>query len=95
MSEPRNVPLAEIKERLMQSPEFQAEYKASEPAYQLARLRIQQGLTQKDLADLLGTHQSSIARFESGSRGPNWEFMQQIADALGFRIELHFVPKNE
>jgi transcriptional regulator with XRE-family HTH domain len=64
-----------------------------EPGYQVARLRIQQGLTQAQLAEMVGTRQPSIARLENGTSVPNLSFLDRIAKALDTRIELNFVPR--
>ena len=47
-----------------------------------ARLRIQRGLTQAQLAELVGTRQPSIARLENGNSFPSLSFLKRIADAL-------------
>ena len=52
----------------------------------LVAYRIEKGITQKQLAELIGTQQSSIARFESGSYNPSLAFAQKIADAIGIKI---------
>ena len=89
------VPVEEVLEEWMQDPEFRVEAERLEPAYQLANLRIQAGLTQEELAALVGTHQSSIARFESGKRAPSWDLMQRVAEALGFVVQVQFVPRAD
>jgi transcriptional regulator with XRE-family HTH domain len=65
-----------------------------EPGYQIARLRIQRGLTQAQLAEKVGTRQPSIARLENGSSLPSLAFLRRIAEALDARIELKFIPEN-
>ncbi|MCC7355843.1 MAG: helix-turn-helix transcriptional regulator, partial [Anaerolineae bacterium] len=70
----------------MKDPEFRAAAEALEPAYQLARLRILRGLTQKELAALVGTKQSSIARLESGNAAPSLSFLRRVVEALGGRV---------
>ena len=40
-------------------------------------------LTQKELADLVGTKQPSIARLESGSDLPRLSFLRRVVEALG------------
>ena len=75
-------------------PEFVAASHELEPGYQVARLRIQHGLTQAQLAELVGTHQPSIARLENGTSVPSLSFLERIAKALDARIELHFVPRT-
>ena len=74
-------------------PEFVAAANELEPGYQIARLRIQRGLTQAELAKMIGTRQPSIARLENGSSIPSLSFMERIANALDARIELHVVPR--
>jgi DNA-binding XRE family transcriptional regulator len=78
---------------LRQDPDFVAAERELEPGYQVARLRIQRGLTQTQLAEMVGTRQPSIARLENGTRVPSLSFLDRIAKALDARIELHFVPR--
>ena len=77
----------------LQNPEFVAAANALEPGYQIARLRIQRGLTQTQLAEMVGTRQPSIARLENGSSVPSLSYLERIAKALDARIELHVVPR--
>lgn len=74
-------------------PDFVAMSGILEIGYQVARLRIQRGLTQAQLAELVGTRQPSIARLENGSSVPSLSFLDRIARALDARIELNFVPR--
>lgn len=71
---------------------FRAVARELEPGYQVARLRIQHGLTQAQLANLVGTRQPSIARLESGEQKPSLSFLQRVAEALNARIEVRLVP---
>jgi len=79
----------------MRDPESRAIAEEMEPAYQLARLRILHGLTQEQLADLVGTKQPSIARLESGTSEPRIAFLRKVAAALGSRVEIRIVPIQE
>ena len=81
----------EVKATLLADPEGQQAYDSLEPAYQIARLRIARGLTQAQLAQLIGTKQPSIARLESGASHPSEAFLREVAAALGTRLEVHFV----
>ena len=74
------------------APEFLAAARELEPGYQVARLRIQRGLTQAQLAELVGTRQPSIARLESGESVPSLSFLQRVAEVLDARIEVRLVP---
>ncbi len=76
-----------------QNPDFVAAERELEPGYQVARLRIQRGLTQAQLAEMVGTRQPSIARLENGTSVPSLSFLDRIAKALDARIELNFVPR--
>ena len=64
------IPFEQVKAELLANPEVRAAYDALEPAYQIARLRIEHGLTQAQLAALVGTKQPSIARLEHGQSQP-------------------------
>jgi transcriptional regulator with XRE-family HTH domain len=75
--------------------EFSDATKELEPGYQVARLRIMQGLTQAQLAEMVGTRQPSIARLENGSSIPSLSFLNKVAIALNAKIELRLVPDSE
>jgi transcriptional regulator with XRE-family HTH domain len=49
------------------------------------------GLTQTQLAELVGTRQPSIARLENGSSLPSISFLQKVAAALDARVEVRLV----
>jgi ribosome-binding protein aMBF1 (putative translation factor) len=50
--------------------------------------RLKKGISQKELAKRVGTKQSSIARFESGSYNPTLSFVQKLANAVGTKIKV-------
>jgi len=85
-------------EKLMQDPEFKKEYDELEPVYKLVRgivmYRIEMGLTQKELAEKIGTKQSSISRFETAMKMPSISFLNQITKALGLKWDIHFSPQT-
>lgn len=78
--------LSALDNDLMQNPEYLAEYRQRALALAIARLivraRVQRGMTQAQLAELVGTKQPSIARLERGLRLPSLFFLSQIANAL-------------
>ena len=52
-------------------------------------------LTQRQLADLIGTKQPVIARLEDADyEGHSLSMLKRIADALGKRLEIRFAPAN-
>lgn len=76
-----------------QDPEFVVASRELGPGYQIARLRIQPGLTQMQLAEMVGRRQPSIARLENGTSVPSLSFLDRLATALDANIELHIVPR--
>ena len=65
--------------------------------FQVAQLiydaRTRAGLSQKQLADLIGTQQPVIARLEDADyEGHSLTMLRRIAEALDRRIEIRFVP---
>ena len=91
----RTIRFEDWEKKQLRDPKFQAAAREQEPAYQIARLRILRGLTQKQLADLAGTQQPSIARLESGKAEPDLPFLRQIANALGARVEVRIVAEKQ
>lgn len=79
----------------MQGPGSRAAAKAMEPASQVTRLRILRGLTQAQLAELVGTKQPCIARLESGKYEPRLSFLRRVVTALEGRLEVRIVPQEE
>jgi ribosome-binding protein aMBF1 (putative translation factor) len=58
--------------------------------------RKQAGLTQQQLADLIQTKQSVIARLEDADyEGHSLSMLQRIGEALGQQIEIKMVPVVE
>lgn len=76
----------------MKNPAFKKAYNDLDVEFKLIeamiQYRLKKGLTQKELAEKIGTKQSSIARFESGNYNPTLAFAQKIAGALGARIRV-------
>lgn len=61
-------------------------------ARELYALRVKSGLTQKQLAKLVGTTPSVISRLENSDYpGHSLNMLQRIASALNRRVEVKFV----
>jgi ribosome-binding protein aMBF1 (putative translation factor) len=57
--------------------------------------RTQAGLTQQQLADLIETKQSVIARLEDADyEGHSLSMLQRIAQALNQRVEIQLMPSG-
>lgn len=62
-------------------------------AFQIINLREKAGLTQQELAGLVGTKQSNIARLESADyTSYTQKTLEKIAKALKARVEIRVVP---
>lgn len=53
----------------------------------IARIRMERGLTQGQLAELMGVHQQVISRWEQGTRNPGARSMFKLAQVLGCQME--------
>lgn len=81
-----------LKNKLLKDKEFRKEYDKLETEFALIeaiiRKRLEEGLTQAELARKLGTKQSAIARLESGTYNPTVEMLEKIAKALNARLKI-------
>lgn len=81
-----------LKNKLLTDPEIAKEYQSLEPEYKLIReiikLRIDKGLTQNQLAKMVGTKQSAISRLESGSYNPTILMLKKISQALDSTLRI-------
>jgi len=80
---------------ILRNKEVQNELKMNEAEYKIIEeiimARKEKNLTQKDLAQLIGTKQSNISRFESGNYNPSLEFLNKLASAVGKELEVRIV----
>lgn len=54
----------------------------------LIKRRLEKRLTQQELAKRVGTKQSAIARFESGTYNPSLDFLRKVTEALDARLRI-------
>lgn len=84
----------------MKDPAFAARFKhageAWDVALQIASLREQAGLSQKDLAKILKTSQQQISRLESPNyEGHSLSALRRVADALHAKVRVIFEPEKK
>jgi predicted transcriptional regulator len=89
----------DLLKRQLKNPRFRKEYEALENEFALAKeiieLRTRKRLTQKQLAQQIGTSQPAIARIESGSyRNVSLSFLRRVAEALDAIPEIHLKRKG-
>lgn len=77
-------------EMFAKDPELKKEYDELSPRYEIiyavVEARGEKGISQRQLAEMTGTKQSSISRFESGDYNPSLSFLQKIAKALDLKL---------
>lgn len=81
-----------LKKELLKDKDVAKEYKRLTPRYaiisQLIAMRLKKGITQKELAEQLGTKQSAIARFEAGNVNPTIGFLEKLAETLDCSLRI-------
>ncbi|MEH1971891.1 MAG: helix-turn-helix transcriptional regulator [Nostoc sp.] len=88
-----------IKRMMKEDPELQEMVRESSINAQVSQIiydaRKQAGLTQQQLADLVGTTQSVIARLEDADyEGHSLSILARIAAALNQKVEIKMSPKE-
>jgi predicted transcriptional regulator len=85
----------DAKKKILQNEKVRQELRNNEAEYRIIEeiitARQEKNLTQKDLAELVGTKQSNISRLESGNYNPTLEFLHKIARAIGKELEIRIV----
>lgn len=82
----------DLKKELLQDPEVKKGYDDLELKFsiieQILKKRIAKGMSQKQLAEKVGTKQSAIARLENGKANPSLAFLEKISKALGGKLKV-------
>ena len=88
--------LQQVKAEQMQDPVFAKEYEAIQPEMDVIRAmidaRIEQNLTQKELAKRTGIDQADISKLENGTRNPSLKLLKRLAHGMGMQLKIEFVP---
>lgn len=79
------------------NPEFVKAYEEIQPELDVIRAiidaRTSRNLTQKQLAELTGIHQSDISKLENGTRNPTINLLKRLAEGMDMVLKIEFVPK--
>ncbi len=82
-----------LEKELLEDPATKQEFDKLAPRYalisELISARIKNKMTQRDVANKVGTKQSAIARLESGNVNPSLEFLRKIAAVIGYKLTIH------
>ncbi len=86
------VPFSEFKKKALLDPEIKAEYDRLGPEYEIIRAiidkRLKKNMSQKELAQKMGTKQSALSRLESGTYNPSLLFLKKVAAALDAKLSI-------
>lgn len=84
----------DYEKELLAKPGFKEVLEKTRLEYQIARelikVRIEQGLSQADVAKRVKTTQSVISRVENAKTTPSLSFLKRIAEALNIKLHVHF-----
>ena len=73
---------------------FKAEYDALEAEFAIIQAMItarqKTGMTQKQLAERTGIHQSDISKLERGNGNPSLRTLIRLAEGLGMKLKVEF-----
>jgi ribosome-binding protein aMBF1 (putative translation factor) len=87
----------ELRAERERSPDYRAAYDRARQAYEIGErvreLREARGLSQKDLAQRMGTTQSVVARLELGGAEPRFETLERVARALDSDLVVELRPR--
>lgn len=85
----------EYLKKQLEDKEFKKEWEEFQPELLLMKQiideRIKQNLTQKELAEKMGTKQANISKIENGNANPSLDFLKRLAEALGKKLEIKLV----
>lgn len=82
----------QLEKKLLSDSRVKKEFDRLAPRYavisKLIAIRLKKGLTQRDVAEKMGTKQSAIARLESGNVNPSLDFIHKLAEIMGYRMSI-------
>lgn len=85
---------SKLKNRLLKDKKTHQEYNALANEFDIAEAviekRIEQGMSQSQLAEKIGTKQSAISRLESGNYNPSIKLLEKVAVALNLKLNVSF-----
>ncbi|MCI7171579.1 helix-turn-helix domain-containing protein [bacterium] len=86
----------ELLQEQLKDPDFKKEWDDIQPEMDVIRAmidaRIDQNLTQKELAARTGIDQADISKLENGTRNPSLKLLKKLASGLGMQLKIEFVP---
>jgi len=92
----------DLVKKMLENPSVKKEYDALESEFalftEMIKARRLAGLSQKEIAQRMGTKQTAIARLESSSgkakHSPSLATLHRYAKAIGCRLDIKFIPNS-
>lgn len=82
-------------EQSLQDPAFKAEWDMQaverEVMHRIIEARMEEGLSQQELAERCGMKPANLCRLENGNGNPSIATLNKIARGLGRKLEISFV----
>ena len=79
----------------LKDPKFKKAYDALEVEFQIIsdvlKKRIENDISQKELAIRIGSDQATISRLESGTLNPSIKFLKRVAKAVGGQLKVTII----
>ena len=86
--------ISTLHKRWLKEPAYKKAYEESEIEFEIAKeiieARMKCGLSQEELAVLMETSKSAIARLKSGTSLPSMRTLARLAKATNSEIQIHF-----
>lgn len=89
----------DLRAKAFKNPDVRKEYDELGPSFEMRRrmiaLRKAAGLTQEQMAELLGTQKGNVSRLESFNSdiSPRFATIEKYARVLGYSIRVEFEPR--
>ena len=92
------IPYEDVLDENLRDPRFRAEWErtalARWLAVEVAHYRAEHALSQRQLAERLGVHQSDVARMESGEHTPTLDRLIRICRGLDIELMIDIRPEE-
>ena len=93
----KNKTYRQLKKELLKDKKIKYAYEKLGPEFavigMIIKKRIEKGVSQKELAQKIGTKQSAISRLESGTYNPSLSFLQKVGEALDVKLKISLTKK--
>ena len=94
---PASVSWRAHRDQLLADPAVREEYERLAPRFSAVRAlvaaRTEAGLSQRELAERMGSTQAVVSRLESAAHSPRLDTLAAAARAMGYDLEVRFVPR--